>query len=1098
MNKIISFLSSTRLMAVLFIVFAFAMGIATFIENEYNTDTAKLLVYNAKWFELIMLFFLFNFLGNIKRYQLHKKEKWATLVLHLSFILILVGAFVTRYISFEGVMPIQEGESSNQIISDRTYLTYMVDGDVNGEMKRRTFEYEKLFSAALDQDNFISNFKSNHFTNKGEFNGIPFEVKFKDFIMGAEEIFVEDENGDLYLKLVESSHGERHEHYIKEGTVENIHNFLYSFNQRQEGAINFSIEDGQIYIESPFEGSYMIMKNQIKRTELTADGTVTANVKEPFHYRSMYTLGEVQFVIDEPVKGNYKVQSNGDFKSQEVLDQLVLDVTTQGKTETVTLKGKKGQVGIPQAFKLGDLEFTFMYGSKVYTTPFEVKLNDFIAKKFPGTENSFSAYESEITILDPDGNFDYKIFMNNVLDHKGYRFFQASFQYSNQEKSAMGDPDITVLSVNHDWWGTWITYIGYTLLYISMLLVLVVKNTRFDDLRKKLDKVRAKKAGMTVIALFFGMFAATAQDHDHNHNHDHDHTHGHATETTQTTTTSSHQHAKPTPEQVEKIIFDNAIPLEHADKFGSLVIQDAGGRMKPLNTFASELLRKVSKSDEYKGLDPDQVVLSMTMFPQAWYHVPIINVKKENDEIRKLLGVELGQKYIAMADFFDDRGNYKLSHLLEAAYQAQIKSQMQKDIIAADERVNLLHQALSGNILTIFPIPNDKNNKWISYPQLNESPIAQMDSAFIYTKNILPLYVTSLLKGQESKDFKKSDELLESIKNFQSKYGYEVLPSDNHVKYEIMYNKYDIFKKLFSWYMYAAVLLFFLCIIRIFKDNKGLKITNKVFIGAIIVLFALHTAGLAMRWYVSGHAPWSDAYESMIYVAWATMLFGLLFGRKSELTIASTAFVTSMVLMVAHWNWMDPSIANLQPVLNSYWLMIHVAVIVASYGPFALGMILGIVALILMLFTTKNNKAKMDLNIKEITYINEMALTVGLVLLTIGNFLGGQWANESWGRYWGWDPKETWALISIMVYAFVIHMRFVPSLRGTWIYNFISIIAFYSILMTYFGVNFYLSGLHSYAKGDQVVTPTFIWWSVGIITTLGILSFIQYRRFYKK
>src|SRR5690606_13403226 len=215
--------------AVLFIVFAAAMGIATFIENDYNTDTAKLLVYNTKWFEAIMLIFLFNFFGNIKRYQLHKKEKWATLALHLAFIFILVGAFITRYISFEGVMPIEEGEVTNQIISDRTYLTYMVDGEVNGEMKRKTFEYEKLFSAALDQDNWISKFKSNHFTNKGTFNNIPFEVKFVDFIMGAQEVFEENPQGEMHLKPVESSHGERHEHYLKEGTVANIHNILSSF-----------------------------------------------------------------------------------------------------------------------------------------------------------------------------------------------------------------------------------------------------------------------------------------------------------------------------------------------------------------------------------------------------------------------------------------------------------------------------------------------------------------------------------------------------------------------------------------------------------------------------------------------------------------------------------------------------------------------------------------------------------------------------------------------------------------------------------------------------------------------------------------------------
>src|SRR5690606_35349201 len=175
------------------------------------------------------------------------------------------------------------------------------------------------------------------------------------------------------------------------------------------------------------------------------------------------------------------------------------------------------------------------------------------------------------------------------------------------------------------------------------------------------------------------------------------------------------------------------------------------------------------------------------------------------------------------------------------------------------------------------------------------------------------------------------------------------------------------------------------------------------------------------------------------------------------------------------------------PVLNSYWLMIHVAVIVASYGPFTLAMVLGIVAMLLMLFTNDRNRKRMDLHIKEITYINEMALTIGLIMLIIGNFLGGQWANESWGRYWGWDPKEIWALISIMVYAFVIHMRLVPALRSKFIYNFMSVLAFASILMTYFGVNFHLSGLHSYASGERQNVVVYLYVLIGFLLFSGLV-----------
>ena len=292
--------------------------------------------------------------------------------------------------------------------------------------------------------------------------------------------------------------------------------------------------------------------------------------------------------------------------------------------------------------------------------------------------------------------------------------------------------------------------------------------------------------------------------------------------------------------------------------------------------------------------------------------------------------------------------------------------------------------------------------------------------------------------------------------------------------------------------MMASLFLFIVVIIAVFKEkNKIISILTKIAVAFVVLLFIYHTVGLGIRWYISGHAPWSNGYESMIYVAWATLFFGLIIGRKSGLTIASTTFVTSMVLMVAHWNWMDPSIGNLVPVLDSYWLMIHVAIIVASYGPFAIGMILGMIALLLFVLKTKKNEKKIDKVITELTIINELALTIGLVMLTIGNFLGAIWANESWGRYWGWDPKETWALISIMIYAFVIHMRVVPGLRGKLKFNIASVFAFSAILMTYLGVNHLLSGLHSYATGEAAPIPNeIIGWLI-ISATLSVFAVVK-------
>jgi len=1010
-KKIFSFLFSTRLMAVLFLVFAGAMAAGTFIEDAYNTDTARVIVYNSWWFEVIMVFFMINFLGNIKRYQLYKKEKWATLILHLSFILIILGAFVTRYISYEGIMPIREGATENQVFSDKTYLTLLVDGQKDGEMKRLTIENPLLLSGAVEND----------FSKSYTFDQIPFKVELVDFIMGATETITPDKKGIRYLKMVEAGEGTRHEHYLKEGEVQSIHNILFALNQYTKGAVNITINDKESTIETPFDGSFMRMADQLK-------GNVVKDTKAALMYRSLYNVGGTQFVFPEAaIKGKKEYKSNGNYKDKESNDAIVLKISNEGNEKEVTLLGQKGSPGEPQAFKLGNLEYTVFYGSKVYELPFKITLNKFIAAKYPGTEKSYSAFESQVTIQE-EKPFDARIYMNHVLDHKGYRFFQSGF-----------DPDEkgTKLSVNHDFWGTWITYIGYFLLYFGMMAILFTKHSRFADLKEKLEKIKAKKA--TLISIFLVCFSFNGFSQDHNHK------------------------AVPTEQQIDTILKKSLVPEDQAAKFGRLIIQDAGGRMKPINTFSSELLRKVSKSDTYKDMNSDQVFLSMTQFPQVWYEVPIIYLRRGNDSIRKLIGVEKEAKYAKLINFFDEKGNYKLSNHLDKAYKAAVPNAFETDFIDADKKVNLLYSAISGQILKIFPIPNDKNNKWVSFLEVNETTGTAIDTV----KNVLPFYLNSLDKATLSKDYKLSNSLVTGLENYQKKFGSKVRPTEKQIDLEIAYNKYDIFKKLYSWYMYAGVFMFVFVIVNIFSNKKWISFAVKTFHVVLGLLFVLHTLGLIARWYISGHAPWSNAYESMIYVGWSIMFFGLAFGRKSALTVASTAFVAAMILMIANWSWMDPQIANLQPVLNSYWLMIHVAVIVGSYGPFALGAILGLVAMLLMLFTNKNNKKAMDLNIKEITYINEMALTVGLVMLTIGNFLGGQWANESWGRYWGWDPKETWALISIMVYAFVIHMRFVPALRGKFVYNFMSVLAFASILMTYFGVNFHLSGLHSYASGEK-------------------------------
>ena len=1091
-KKIANFLFSTRLTAVLFIIFPVAMATGTILDRNMETSPTpytRELIYNAWWFEAIMVFFVINFIGNIFRFRLHKKEKWATLTLHLSFILILVGAFVTRYIGYEGKMSIEEGQTENQMRSLKTYITAYVVGDyeVDGVLQRYNFQREVDFSHRLDND----------FDESITYDNIPVNFNLQKFIKGAEKDVIPDENGENYLKIVEAGDGAPHNHFLKYGEVSNMHNTLVSLNKEQDGAINIIDTEEGLFIKSPYEGEFMTMASG-------ATGKLVKDSLQPLALRSRYIIGNMQLVFPKPVvKGFFDVVKKPVIlKSDE--DGIVLDITANGETKSVNLLGGLGTYNNFEEVEVGGLEIALRYGSKLVELPFSIKLNDFIAEKYPGTEKAYSSYESKVTVIDKEnGDFDYRIFMNNVLDYKGYRFFQASFH---------PDEKGTILSVNHDRWGTYITYAGYMLLYFGLMAILFASHTRFDEIRKRLNKLKDKKAKMmTMIVLLLSM-SGFAQEHTSDDG-------------------QSHEVEKPLKTQLDSVLKANITPKAHTDKFAEMVIQDYNGRMMPIHTYASEMLRKISKSNTYEDMDATQIFLSIQESPMLWYNIPVIYLTyRKADSIRTIIGVDKSQSHVSLLDFFTDQGRNKLGPYIEEAFKAQVPNGFQKEVKDTYGRLSLLSDAIEGRSIKIFPVPEDENNKWISsfeYKQESYKDILK-DSLYAgFVSKGFSYYLMTLNNAKESGDFTNADRLLEDIKRTQHKLGGEVMLTEEKIKTEIIYNKYDIFKRLFSWYRLTGILLFVLIIAQIFKSyNKRLNLCIKILVGLVLCLFVLHTGGLIARWYLSGHAPWSDAYESMIYVAWATMLFGLLLAnnkdkkkakkddtsllskvipfyglfqnKSSDITVAAAAFVTAMILMIAHWNWMDPAIANLEPVLQGYWLMIHVSVIVGSYGPFTLAMILGVVVLILMIFTNKENKAKMDVNIKELTIINEMALTVGLIMLTIGNFLGGMWANESWGRYWGWDPKETWALISIMIYAFVLHMRLVPGLRGRWLYNFMSVLAYASILMTYFGVNFYLSGLHAYASGDQILSFQFIAITLGVIALLGFLSYRKYRIHYKK
>ena len=1044
MKKIYDLLISTKTMTVLFILFATAMGVATFVENDYGTPTARTLIYNSLWFELLMILLAINLIGNIIRFRMFRLKKWAVLLFHLGFLVILIGAGITRYISFEGMMPIREGETTDTFLSDKVFLKVGIDDGVD----RIVPPIQKELHLSAIEFPLLTD---NHYQTTTDFKGKPIQIEVQKYIPHASDSLAQNQQGKLNLNLVVSTRQGRRDIWLKDGKASEIDGHTISFNNTRPDAINLFVENDSLKILSPATGTYMRMSDQ-KKFEVKKD------TAQAFHYASLYQIDGLSFVVTQaPVKGHKVYFAT---KNMNLPDLLKVHFKAGDKEKTVYLKGGQYIPENPKVFGLDGLNFSANFGSIHQKLPFQIQLRDFQLEKYPGSEMPKS-YASEVTVIDKKSSFDFRIFMNHVLNYKGYRFYQSSYSITPEYEE-------TQLSVNHDFWGTWITYLGYAMLYFGLLMIFVVKGTRFYKLRQMLKKVQEKKLHIALLFLLTGTSIFAQKDQEI---------------------------------QIDSIVIKTVAPVDVANRFGKLVIQDYGGRMKPVNTYASELLRKLSKHDTYtlkngEKFTANQVLTGMISYPQGWWYVPIVSMGRGDDKIRDIIGVDRHLKYARLADFFDKQGNYILQKQIEEAQKKRIKSKFDQDIIAVSERVNLLYNTLMAENLRLFPLPDDPAHKWYSWTQIDKYKFNEADKNF--AKTAIPLWAREVFKAKETGDFALANKILDGISQYQKNFGKAVYPSEKRIKWEVFYNKYDAFRSLFWQFMMLSLFIFILAVAQVFTSKKIIDYAIKFLYGMAILLFLWMLFFMGLRWYISGHAPWSNAYESMIYVSFAIIFFSLILGRKSALTLAAGLFVGSMTLMIAHWNWMDPQIENLVPVLNSYWLDIHVSIIVASYGPFTIGMILGILSLFLMAVTNKNNKERLSLQIKELTIITEMTLTIGLVMLTIGNFLGGQWANESWGRYWGWDPKETWALISIVVYALVIHARFVPGLRGKFVFNLLAVVSFASITMTFLGVNYYLAGLHSYAKGEAVATPIFIYYFVFGIIILSLIAYYKYRKYYEK
>ena len=908
--KLLNFLFSFKATLLLLAILAIGAGVATFIENDFGTSSARVLVYNNTWYEIVLVLTTINLSGIIYKFKM-----WNNLprfLFHFSFVVILLGAIITRYVGYEGIMQIPQGTTTNQMISLEPYLQVTVK---DGEKVVAYKEWQKEFTSLLP-----------------ELNNFSYKVDF--------------DNNNLIID----------------------------------------------YKRFQFEK-----------------------------------------------------------KEQAKMGLLTVDVTLNGKKETIRLPGLSGQLGVPRDLIFDKYTVTLEYGSKFIDLPFAIRLNEFQLERYPGSMAP-SSYASEVTVIKDDKTYDYRIFMNRTLNEGNFLFFQSSY---------FPDETGTVLSVNNDP-GKWPTYFGYFLLTLGLFLNFFDKKSRF----RKLTKFVANKN----LAMFILTLALLSTQNLK------------ANESNNTTSPQEVDDITMRVDYLNKFKDESKVT---ADKFGHLVVQSSGGRMKPLATLNREIVQKLSGKSSFMGMDANQIVLGMITRPDIWKDVKIIKIN--TPKLKKFLGVPESEKYISFSEAFGEKNDYLLAKESEKALLTKPieRGTYEKDIIKVDEKLNIIYSVFNGALLNIFPKVYDEqsvddNFKWYS-------PIEAMQEFSGQNQAAIGSVVRGLFNSTMDFDWNSANNYIDMIALYQDKVGTDIKPTASKINAEIVFNKLDIFFNLTLAYVLLGFIMVVLAFVVIFKPEFKPAKTTKIIFAILTILFAIQTFGMGYRWYLSGHAPWSDIYETLIYISWSAIFAGVIFFRNSLLALGAATIIAGIFMFTAHLTDVDPQITSLVPVLKSYWLTIHVSILTASYGFFGLSAILGFLTLIMFIF--RKNRPHLDDIIKHISAINEISLITGLACITIGNFLGGVWANESWGRYWGWDPKETWAYVSIVVYALVIHLRFVKSLNTPYVLATASLLAFSSIMMTYLGVNFYLSGMHSYATGDPVPIPMWAYLTVATAFAAIILAY---------
>jgi cytochrome c-type biogenesis protein CcsB len=1053
MDRVFKQIFAMRYIAMGLFVFLIAIGAATFLESLYGIQTARILVYNATWFTLLLVYLCFGLISNIINYRMFQREKIATLSFHLAFLIIMIGAAITRYYSFEGQMIIREGTTVDYILTgDPHLLVYASDGK-----KDQTEVY----------NHFMSPITNNNFEHEMAFGNKVIEINYVDFKSRAiDTVILDKKEKGAVLDIVV---GGMKSNYVGEKEIFLAGSIPIAYNaELNQSGVKIKKNGSDFLIKTNIPLRYLAMTEMQKARQTgapipdSAYTQVALNQWEVLKTRTLYQSGQEQFVVKQIIQHARKTLYETGVKNKGA-DYLTVEVKYGKDSKIVRLEGGLKTLPEPKRISLDGLLVQLEYGSIRMPLPFAVGCKSFTLKTYPGSESP-SSFESEIRIIDKKNNYtsDRKVFMNNVTDYSGFRFFQSSYDLDNPQTPE--NEEGTRLSVNHDWLGTNITYLGYLLMGIGMVLSLFSRTGRFKDLNNKLNilKSQREKVGL-FIALFALSFTSYSQEHSHNNESKTD--------------------------AIYRIINE-----EHSAALASLLIQNYEGRIVPFHSLCDELLRKVHGGKTYNEYNAVQTVISMHMYPNHWMNEKVISIPSALRERLKL------KPYASTLDLTSKDGNFKWLKEYKIAHQKleSKRDEFDKKLIILIDRFEVMNLIFTWQYMRIIPKIGDQNNKWFIPMDME---LMKVDS--LSSQQTLQ-YLSAIDKAATTGGYGTAEDLLNQIKKFQRKAGAAVVPSEGKVKIEISYNNMEIFKNTWMVYILAGMLLLIVFYLSVFfkigsKITKIINLTRKTFFYLLLLVFIYHGAGLGMRWYISGHAPWSNGYEAVIFIAWVTMLAGFLFSKKNEIVLPGTAILAAMMIIVSEMNLLNPQITPLVPVLKSYWLMIHVAIITGSYGFLGLACILGLLNLILYIFRGDSNGKVVTRNISELTYISEMTMTIGVFMLTVGTFLGGVWANESWGRYWGWDPKETWALVSVLVYAIILHLRYIPGLKSKFVFNVVSFWGYSAILFTFFGVNFMLVGLHSYAQGDGLGKfPVWLTITIVLFFLLTLLAAIMNRKFNSK